>query len=94
MGPRETARLTVCRTGCGGTRRTSGVGLDKVVRPGARVAEVARSWIGYVFRTGGGSFGLEHDDWPFQVPEAAKGTVGKGSGRKAVEGAVSRNAHW
>ncbi|XP_059733291.1 protein PRRC2A [Bos taurus] len=94
MGPRETARLTVCRTGWGGTRRTSGVGLDKVVRPGARVSEVARSWIGYVFRKGGGSFGLEHDDWPFQVPEAAKGTVGSGSGRKAVEGAVSRDAHW
>lgn len=94
LGPRETARLTVSGKGWGGTRRTSGVGLDKVMRPGARVTEVARSWIGYVFRTGGEYFGLGHDDWLFQVPEAAKGTVGSGSGRKALEGAVWRDAHW
>ena len=92
MGPREKERLTVSRTGWGGTRRTSGVGLDKVLRSDAQIAEGARSWIGYVFRKGGGSFGLEYDDWPFQVPEAAKGTVRSGSGRKALEGAVSRAA--
>ena len=96
-GPRGTTRLTASSTGRGGTRSTSRDGLGKVLRPGARDAEVASSWIGYLRRGGGGSFVLGRDDWPSQVPEAARATVGSGSGRKALEGAVlrcGRGASW
>lgn len=96
-GPRGTPRLTASTTGRGGTRSTSADGLGKVLRPGARDAGVASSRIGYLPGGGGGSFVLGRDDWPSQVPEAARGMVGSGSGRKAPESAVlrcSRGASW